>query len=80
MRVLYDDTGMAAYGSEHYKFSDGVTALDIPGPSACGQGADGLVQYNGGFIVREPTCATISVAVENVTIAEQQVAFAGGHC
>jgi hypothetical protein len=80
VRVLYDEAGSEAYGRQQYRFRDGVTAVDLAGPSTCGQGAGGLVQYNGGFVVRQPTCATLTVAIAGTTVASTDVAFAGGRC
>jgi hypothetical protein len=31
------------------------------GPVSCGGIAEGYVQFNGGFVTREPTCATLVV-------------------
>jgi len=34
------------------------------GPVSCGGIAEGYVQFNGGFVTREPTCATLVVRVD----------------
>lgn len=80
VRVLYDDAGLAASAAGRYRFRDGVRAIDLGGPARCGEGAGGLVQYNGGFVVRAPTCATVSVALDGTTVGTHEIAFAGGRC
>jgi hypothetical protein len=80
VRVLYDDAGMQAFAVGRYRFRDGATSVDLSGPSNCGQGTGGLVQYNGGFVAREPTCATISVSIDGVELGRRAVALAGGRC
>jgi hypothetical protein len=80
VRIVYDDAGLAALSQGQYRFREGVMTVDLPAPTACGQGPSGLVQYNGGFVARGPTCATLSVEVDGTKLGSRRMGFAGGKC
>jgi hypothetical protein len=80
VRIVYDDQGLRLLSLRQYRFVEGVTSVDIPAPTSCGQPAEGLVQFNGGFVAREPTCVTITAFVDGAEVGRGRAPFAGGVC
>lgn len=80
-RIVYDSPGVDALNQRTYTFgANAVDAVDLDTPVACGLPAGGLVQYNGGFIARAPTCVTLRIEAEGQPVGSATVAMAGGHC
>jgi hypothetical protein len=78
--IVYDDQGFGLLSLRQYKFAEGITSVDMPGPTACGQPAEGHVQFNGGFVAREPTCATITISVGGAEVGRGRAPLGGGSC
>ncbi len=80
VRIVYDDADLERLNAGRYRFAEGATAVDLPGPTACGVAAQGLIQFNGGFVAREPTCATIIASVDGAEAGRGRAPFVGGSC
>lgn len=80
-RIVYDSAGFDDLDQRTYTFAgNGVGAVDLDAPAACGLPAGGLVQYNGGFVARAPTCVRIGVEADGQQVASTKFAMAGGQC